>query len=234
MKNIVPSPIKVLLVDDHQSILDGYRYRLNSHPDIAIIGAVRNAEAMWALLKSHDIDVIVLDVGLPISETNSNRFPLLPTLRQILTDCPDIHILMISMHTDRALVRSVLKAGASGYILKDDHETIERLAEIIKLAANGDIHFSKRASTIFNSPSVSDDTNTLTGRQQEALAFCLAYPDESTKNLAKRMTIAHSTFRNLLSNAYIRLGVSTRIAAIHKARDLGLITPETTLPPPQG
>jgi two-component system, NarL family, nitrate/nitrite response regulator NarL len=231
MKSNPPLPIKVLLVDDHQSILDGYRFRLGSHPNISIVGAVRHAEAMWETLEQHCVDVMLLDIGLPISSTDSNRFPLIPTIHQVLTTYPNTHILIISMHTDRALVRSVLKAGANGYILKDDHETIERLAEVITLVANGDIHFSKRASILFTSPSVKDDTDTLTGRQQEALSYCLAYPNESTRDLASRMDIAHSTFRNLLSNAYIRLGVSTRVAAIHKARELGLITPNPIAPP---
>jgi DNA-binding CsgD family transcriptional regulator len=64
----------------------------------------------------------------------------------------------------------------------------------------------------------------LTPRQLEALTLCSAYPGQSGNILAKQMGITYSTFRNLLSTSYIRLGVSNRAEAILKARALGLIT----------
>jgi DNA-binding CsgD family transcriptional regulator len=62
-------------------------------------------------------------------------------------------------------------------------------------------------------------------RQLQALSLCAAYPDALTTDLSKEMAIANSTFRNLLSGAYIKLNVHTRAAAIAKAQSLGIITP---------
>ncbi len=65
----------------------------------------------------------------------------------------------------------------------------------------------------------------LTKRQIEAPSLCAAYPDESLASLADKLSVTGSTIRNLLSNTYLRLGVSHRAAAIAKARQLALITP---------
>ena len=63
------------------------------------------------------------------------------------------------------------------------------------------------------------------GRQLEALSLCAAYPDATTAELAGMLGVAHSTLRNLLSGAYLRLNVRSRTAAVAKAKRLGLITP---------
>ena len=65
----------------------------------------------------------------------------------------------------------------------------------------------------------------LTKRQFEVISICAAYPDEDTFTLAKTIGISSSTFRNLLSKTYCKLGVRTRAAAIMKARQLGIIPP---------
>jgi DNA-binding NarL/FixJ family response regulator len=61
----------------------------------------------------------------------------------------------------------------------------------------------------------------------EALSLCAAYPHSKTAELARKMKIANSTVRNLLSHAYLKLDVQTRAAAVAKARQLGIITPES-------
>jgi DNA-binding CsgD family transcriptional regulator len=66
----------------------------------------------------------------------------------------------------------------------------------------------------------------LAPRQLEVLSLCSAYPDSSTYELAVKMGVAHSTVRNLLSGAYLKLDVRNRTAAVVKARQMGLITPE--------
>jgi len=69
--------------------------------------------------------------------------------------------------------------------------------------------------------------STPTVRQLEVLSLCASYPDATSAELANRLGIANSTFRNLLSEAYLRLDVRNRTSAIAKARQLGLISPET-------
>jgi DNA-binding CsgD family transcriptional regulator len=67
----------------------------------------------------------------------------------------------------------------------------------------------------------------LSNRQTEALSLCAAYPEADTSCLAQQMGVANSTIRNLLSGAYLKLNVRNRAAAVAKARQMGLITPES-------
>jgi DNA-binding NarL/FixJ family response regulator len=117
-----------------------------------------------------------------------------------------------------------MEAGANGYILKDDRATLVDLANVVLTIANGGIHFSQKAhQLILNYQLQSGEA--LSSRQLEALSLCAAYPDDLVTELSKEMSIAPSTFRNLLSGAYIKLNVRTRAAAIAKAQSLGIITP---------
>jgi DNA-binding NarL/FixJ family response regulator len=144
----------------------------------------------------------------------------------LLQKYPDLNILVISMHADRSLIRSVMEAGASGYVLKDDREMLQDLGNVVQLIANGGIYFSQKAHQFMLTQKTMPNSERLSTRQLEVLSLCAAYPDSTSAELAKKMSVANSTVRNLLSGAYLRLGVHNRTAAIAKARQLGLITPD--------
>jgi NarL family two-component system response regulator LiaR len=130
------------------------------------------------------------------------------------------------MHAERGLIRAVMEAGASGYVLKDDRASIQDLGNILQSVANGGIYFSQKAYQLMISQKTIPNSERLSPRQLEALSLCAAYPDWTSADLAEKMAVSHSTVRNLLSSAYLRLGVHNRTAAIARARQLGLITPE--------
>jgi DNA-binding CsgD family transcriptional regulator len=93
----------------------------------------------------------------------------------------------------------------------------------VRSIAGGGIHFSQQAHQhlLKHMPNEARPSS----RQLEALSLCATYPDATTAELADRLGVAHSTLRNLLSGAYLRLNVRSRTAAVAKARQLGLITP---------
>jgi DNA-binding NarL/FixJ family response regulator len=144
---------------------------------------------------------------------------------RLLQTYPGLNVLAISMLAERGLIRAVMEAGASGYLLKDDEDNIEDLGNVLLSVAEGDIHLSERAEMILKRQT-GPDAEPLSQRQLEALSLALAYPHDTTGDIGQRMSIANSTARNLLSNAYLKLGVRTRAAALIKARELGLITPD--------
>ncbi len=218
--------IRVAILDDHPAIIDGYLYRLSKVPDIEVVATLNYGENLAPALAQNAVDVLLLDVQVPVSPENRNLYPILYVIPKVLQQYPDLSVLVISMHEQRTLIKAVMDAGASGYIVKDDQASIRDLASIIKLVAEGGIHLSQKIYQLLKTPQVSELDRPLNPRQLEALALCAAYPDESTAQLASRLQIEGSTTRNLLSGAYLKLGVSTRAAAIAKARQLGLITPE--------
>jgi two-component system nitrate/nitrite response regulator NarL len=218
--------IRVAILDDHQSVIDGYKFRLSSQKNIQIVGSANYGSKLDDLVRIGNIDVLLLDISVPISEENDNPYPVLSELPNLRKEHPDMAIMVISMHTERPLVRAVMEAGANGYVLKDDHDAIEQLAKAVTLISTGGVFLSKKLHDLYSKPGPLDP-QPLSKRQLEALSICAAYPEIKTSELAEKMAVAPPTVRNLLSQAYRRLHVPNRTAAIARARQLGLITPYT-------
>jgi len=219
--------IRVTILDDHQSIVDGYVSRLNKVPQIEVVGTLAYGEELEPALQKHATDVLLLDVNVPLSSENPNPYPILHIIPDLLQRYPNLAILVISMHAERGIIRAVMEGGASGYILKEDRNTIRELGSVILSVVKGGIYLSDKARDAYMRNRDATRDEPLTGRQMEVLSLCAAYPDHTTSELARKMNVANSTVRNLLSGAYLRLGVRTRAAAIAKARQLGLITPDS-------
>jgi two-component system, NarL family, nitrate/nitrite response regulator NarL len=218
--------IRVTIMDDHQGIVDGYLYRLGQVPEIEVLATLAYGEELEPALKKQPVDVLILDVHVPVSPNNPNPYPILHTIPRLLELYPELEILVISMFGDRSLIRAVVEAGASGYILKNDSQVIQELGKTILSVANGDVCFSEKAWKTY----IGKKDEPFTSRQLEALSLSAAYPNSKTAELARKMNIANSTLRNLLSTVYLKLGVQTRAAAIAKAREMGVITPDSTVP----
>ena len=217
--------IRVTILDDHQTILDGYRFRLGNSPRVELVSAISYGDELSATLEKSPTDVLILDVTVPVSAENPNPYPILHVIPDVLQKYPDLAILVISMHVERSLIRAVMEAGASGYILKEDQASLRDLENVIATVAKGGIFLSRQASDALLRHGSGKDDSLLSKRQIEALSLCLSYPDYSTAELAQKMSISHSTVRNLLSGAYLKLGVRNRIAGVDRARQLGFISP---------
>jgi two-component system capsular synthesis response regulator RcsB len=216
--------IHVAILEDHQGIIDGYTLRLSSVPEIKIVGQAFSGAALFELLRKEVADVLILDLHVPTSEENDEPMPVLHVVPELLKKYPMLAILVITMLEDAALIRALVEIGIQGYIVKDDRESIQQLGRIVSMVANGGVFFSQSAYRLLRRGSEAGQEQFLTLRQMEALSLCAAFPDSSTMELAKQMSISGSTFRNLLSEAYKRLGVQTRMGAILKARELGILT----------
>jgi DNA-binding NarL/FixJ family response regulator len=215
---------RVTILDDHQSIIDGYVFRLTSSPQIEIAATINYGEELEPTLAKHPTDVLLLDVNVPESAQNPNQYPILHAIPKLLQTYPGLSILVISMYAERGLIRAVMEAGASGYILKDDQASARDLASVVLSVAGGGIYFSQKAHDIYRAH-LSKENIMLSTRQLEALSLCGAYPNSTTAELAERMSVSNSTVRNLLSAAYLKLQVNNRAAAIARAQQMGLITP---------
>lgn len=226
--------IRVTILDDHQTIIDGYRFRLGNSSRAEVVAAISAGDELYPTLGKYPTDVLLLDVNVPTSADNPNPYPILHVIPTLLQQYPDLTILVISMHAERSLIRAVMEAGASGYILKDDQTSLRDLENVVALVFNGGIYLSRQVKNGLLKAGGMGGESLLSKRQLEALSLCLSYPDSSTADLAKKMSISNSTVRNLLSGAYIKLDVHTRIAAVTKARQLGLISSESPTVPVAG
>jgi DNA-binding NarL/FixJ family response regulator len=218
----MPDKIHVAILDDHQSILDGYKYRLGQITEIEVVATGRTSQDLEPMLREHNPDVLLMDVNVPVSPDTPAPFPILNVIPQLLQKHPSLVILVISMHTERTLIKAVMDMGGSGYVLKDDRAAIQNLGSIILSVAHGGIFFSQRIKEQLLS--LQDEATLLTARQLEVLSLFAANPELTSAAVALDLNISNSTVRNLLSGAYLRLGVHNRAAAIAKAQHLNLLS----------
>jgi DNA-binding NarL/FixJ family response regulator len=218
--------IKVAILEDHQIVADGYSFRLQDPSMFEIVGVASVYSEWEPLLAARPVDVALMDVKVPTTQDNPNPYPILRVMPQLVQAYPEMAFLVISAHAEPTLIQGVMKAGANGYILKDDNALLRELKNVlVSVVAGRGIYLSPQAKELLLQRETANVEPGVTPRQLEALSLCAAYPTDSTKDLALRMNVTFSTLRNLLSQSYLRLGVSGRSAAVLKAQQLGLLAP---------
>jgi len=222
----MPSKIKVAILEDHQIVADGYAFRLQDPAAFEIVGIASIYSDWEPLLATHPADIALMDVKVPTAPDNPDPYPILRVMPQLIQAYPDMAFLVISAHAEPTLIQGVMKAGANGYILKDDNALLRELKNVlVSVVAGRGIYLSPQAKELLLQREAVGAELGLTPRQIEALSLCATYPIDSTKDLALRMNVSFSTLRNLLSQSYLRLGVSGRSAAVLRAQQLGLLNP---------
>src|SRR5688572_19297101 len=129
--------IRVLVVDDHAVVREGIRHILEGEPGFAVVGEAGNAGDALRLATERKPDVIVLDVSMP----GESGLRAAPRLREAV---PEARILIMSMHDNAEYVREGVRAGASGYLLKDSAAAELRMA--VRAVHAGGSYFSTPAA----------------------------------------------------------------------------------------
>src|ERR671936_661275 len=106
--------VRVAILDDHQSIIDGYIYRLSGNPEIEVVATANFGEELESVLAKHPADVLLLDLSVRTAPDNPTPFPILHFVPRLLQKYPDLSVLIISMFAEPGLMRSIIEAGASG------------------------------------------------------------------------------------------------------------------------
>ena len=221
--------IRIAILDDHQPIIDGITYRLRDAQDIQVCFTLLYGAELEATLKQNPVDVLLMDLQVPISSIDPNPYPVIHVIPRLLQSYPGLAVMVISMHAQPAMIQAVMQAGASGYILKDDVISYRELPFIIRNVAYNGIHLSPAAENALHHRHHLELDKPLSARQLEVLSLYAAYPDATTTDIACQMSLAHSTVRNLLSTAYLKLNVRSRAAAVLRAQQLHIIPGPTSL-----
>lgn len=137
MSDTANAPIRVLVVDDHAVVREGIRHVLAGEPGFEVVGEAANGEQALALASAQRPDVIVLDVTMP----GESGLRVAPKLRAAV---PEARVLIMSMHENAEYVREGVRAGASGYLLKDSAAAELRLA--VRAVHAGGTYFSTHAA----------------------------------------------------------------------------------------
>ena len=131
--------IKIILADDHKIVRQGLRNMLEQETDLEVIGEADDGRMAVRLVQELSPQVVIMDVGMP--DLNG-----IEATRQVLAESPGVKVIGLSMHCDRRFVMNMLKAGASGYLLKDS--AFEELATAIRMVLGGKMYLSTEIANI--------------------------------------------------------------------------------------
>ncbi len=157
------SKIRILLADDHAVVRQGFKLILATQPDMEIVGEAGNGREAVELAEQLHPDVAVIDVAMP--ELNG-----IEATRRIGETSQRTRVLALSMHKDSVYVREILRAGARGYLLKD--QVASDLIAAVRAVARGEGYLSPAVSdAVLNDyrKHVSDPIDLLTSREREVL-----------------------------------------------------------------
>jgi len=181
--------INIILADDHNIMRKGLRSILDRQPNLEVIAEAENGRMTVQLAKELLPDIVIMDITMP--DLNG-----IEATRQIIAECNGVKILVLSMHSHRQFVTEILKAGASGYLLKNC--SIEELTHAIRtVAANKNYLSSEITETVIKecvgslSPNGSPVFSSLTPREREVLQ--LLAEGWNTKQIASQLFISAKT-----------------------------------------
>lgn len=191
--------IRVVIVDDHQVVIDGFMARLEMEPDISVIGTASNGIEAVELVKSLEPDVTLMDISMPIM----NGIDATNLIKESL---PDAKVLMLTMHNNREYIMKVMQSGAVGYMLKEISS--EKMVQAIKTVNQGSTYFCEKVTqTLFTQPVTPSQalTNPLSRREEAVLK--LVAEGASSKKIANLLNISYRTVETHRQNIKHKLDI---------------------------
>jgi DNA-binding NarL/FixJ family response regulator len=201
-------PIRVLLVEDHDLVRAGFRSLINNLQGIVFAGEAADGRTAMKLVKSEHPDIVIMDIAMP--DLNG-----IEATRRITSDYPDVRVIILSMHSTEEHYLAALRAGASGYILKDS--PIDVFREAIQTVANGktymtpdlvqrvDEYVQRTGLSLEQSAFQPDLSSPLTPRQREVLQ--LIAEGQTTSQIADILHVSIKTVETHRANLMDRLNI---------------------------
>jgi DNA-binding NarL/FixJ family response regulator len=210
--------IRVIVADDHPIVRKGIVDELSRHSNVEILGEASNGDEALELSLTLMPDVLLLDISMPGAKPahvvrELNKLEMHP------------RVLVLSAYDDLEYVLSMLSAGASGYMLKDEEPST--IAQGVLSVSKGETWLSPdiAASLVQHSIRAAglSKQDELTARERDVLVLLAkGYPNEQ---IAETLFIAEGTVKNHVTHIYDKLGVSSRAKAVAWAWEHGLVKP---------
>ena len=207
--------MKVLIVDDHPVTRDGLRSALSTSDEVQIVGEAASGEDAIQLVKEATPEVVFMDVRLPgISGIEATR--------QIISFAPETKIILFTVEESRAALADAMRAGVSGYLLKD--VSASELIHAAKLALDGKavIHPTLTRAFIEEAQYVDHRPETPLSRRESEILQKVAY-GATTKEVAHSLGISPHTVKTHLERIFEKLGANDRAQAVAIALRKGLV-----------
>lgn len=217
-------PIRVLIVDDHQLMIEGLKSLLEGEEDIAFVAGANSMAETLAFLEKNIIDVVLMDINM---QDGSG----IEATEKIRAFYPSVKIIALTMHDDISVITKMIKAGASGYVLK--RTNMNEVTEALRIVHKNGKYLSINTQNIImeNLGSATEQTDpeeyprpSLSSREIEVLN--LVAREYSNEQIAEKLFISERTVEAHRRNIFIKTKTKSIVGLMKYAIRKGLIEPE--------
>ncbi|MEO0310733.1 MAG: Transcriptional regulatory protein DegU [Bacteroidota bacterium] len=208
---------KLIIVDDHQMLIDGLKSLLHGEKDFEVIGEANNAEAALDLVKALAPDILITDINMP----GTNGIAL---SKKIKATQPETLILALSMYGEKEIIHEMLEAGVNGYILKNTGK--QELLFALRKLVEGGMYFSEEVTLeiikgVGQRQRKEEIAVTLTEREQDIVA--LIAKELTNAAIAKELFISERTVETHRKNIFRKTATKSVIGLLNWAKANGFL-----------
>jgi len=171
--------IRIIIAEDHQSLIDGIKLSLASQPDFQVVAEANDGERLVELVARYKPDLVITDIRMPICDG-------ITATQRIKTNFPGVRVIAFSMFDQDQAVQQMRNAGASGYIMKNS--SLQVLLEAIRTVASGKEYFD---ASLLVKPAESKEFIPLSAREAEILR--MIGQGKTSQEIADELFIGKST-----------------------------------------
>jgi DNA-binding NarL/FixJ family response regulator len=200
---------RILLVDDHEVVRLGLKALLERHPQFDIIGEASSAREALELVANYHPDVVVMDIRLPGTSG-------IEACEEITSRFPETRVLMLTSYAEDEMLFSAIRAGASGYVLKQigGEELVRAIEAVARGEALLDPAVTQRVFQEVRRAVKEEEASAFAHlSQQEKHVLLLVSEGKTNREIAKALFLGEGTVRNYVSSILSKLGVSNRAEA---------------------
>ena len=210
------SSIRVLLVDDHQIILDSLELLFELMEGIQVVGTLHDSRKVLEFLGQHEVDLLITDLSMPFLDGIELSF-------RVKEAFPEIKILMLTVNDQPDRIQDAFKAGISGYVMKKAGR--QELETAIKNTMSGQLHYGQEVMKALLTSSDSEDHEAklkqLTKRELEIIK--LIVKEYSSAEIAEQLFISLGTVETHRHNIFKKLQVKNSIGVVKFALKYNLV-----------
>lgn len=212
--------IKIIIVDDHHLVVQGIQQLLSSSKEFKVVGSAYNGREALELLKKVQADVVLMDIHMPDMDG-------IEATKRIKDKYPNIYVIALTMSSESKEIKSMIRAGASGYLLKNTEQDV--LMEAIEIVNKGQDYFPEEIVSIlinsFREPEVSDTnkrlSSDLTDREVEILK--LLANENTMREIGEKLFLSEQTVHTHRKNLMRKLGAKNAVGLVRYAIESGIV-----------
>jgi DNA-binding NarL/FixJ family response regulator len=210
---VAPKKHRVLIVDDHPLLRQGIARLINEEPDLMVCGEAEDAHQALTAAGATKADIAIVDISLK----GTSGIELLKNLK---VHYPKLHVLILSMHDETIYAQRALRAGASGYIMKQ--EATEKVLGAIRKILNGEIYLSERLGSRMLSQLVGGRATLTTSpidqlSDRELEVFGLIGQGHGTRPIAEKLHLSVKTVESHRAHIKEKMNLKNATELVHHA-----------------